>query len=78
MQGRSFTLVFCKRIKQVVSLHLALLWENIKSGYVTCNLSKLGRMATLRDFRARKFGVLINCGVLVEGADLPHVSSKLL
>ncbi|KAF9161766.1 hypothetical protein DFQ26_004170 [Actinomortierella ambigua] len=63
--------------------HLEALTEAFRSfGYDARGLSSktdsIARAQLLHDFRHRKFPVIVNCGILTEGTDIPAIDSILM
>ncbi|KAG0335292.1 hypothetical protein BG004_000057 [Podila humilis] len=75
---RKSTVVFAVDIA-----HLEVLTEAFRSyGYDARGLSSLTgdieRAQLLRDFRERKFPIIVNCGILTEGTDIPCIDSIVM
>ncbi|ORZ18328.1 P-loop containing nucleoside triphosphate hydrolase protein [Lobosporangium transversale] len=76
--GRKSTVVFAVDIA-----HLETLAETFrKYGYdargVSSNTSDEERARLLRDFREQKFPIIVNCGILTEGTDIPGIDCILM
>lgn len=72
------TLAFCVDIDHVKSLSKAFRERGIHSEYLTAQTSSINRANILKDFKEGKFPVLINCGILTEGTDIPNIDCILL
>lgn len=72
------TLAFCVDIDHVKSLSKAFRDRGIHSEYLTAQTSSINRANILKDFKEGKFPVLINCGILTEGTDIPNIDCVLL
>ena len=66
-------MVFVARLRQLYSLQVAFAAINVRVEYVTGTTPKEKRTVILDRFKNGETPVLINCGALVEGADLPCV-----
>lgn len=73
-EGRKYTLVFVARLRQLYSLKIAFKAIGVEVEAVTGETPKVKREASVTKFRSGETPVLINCGALIEGADLPCVS----
>jgi ATP-dependent helicase IRC3 len=69
-------LVFVSRLPQLFSLQQAFEAIDVDVQAVTGSTGKEKRDQIINRFREGQFPVLINCGALVEGADMPCVSSS--
>jgi hypothetical protein len=67
--------VFVSRLRQLFSLKLAFEAIKLHVEAVTGSTGKEKRDAIVNRFKEGHFPVLINCGALVEGADMPCVST---
>lgn len=67
-------MVFVSRLRQLFSLQQAFEAIDVDVQAVTGSTGKEKRDQIINRFREGKFPVLINCGALVEGADMPCVS----
>lgn len=72
------TLAFCVNVSHVQSLSKKFREKGVHSEYVTAETPADERAAILADFKAGKFPVLINCGILTEGTDIPNIDCILL
>lgn len=77
-QGRKSTLVFCVDLDHVAGLTNTFRKHGIDARFVTGDTPKSERSARLDSFKARKFPVLVNCGVFTEGTDIPNIDCVLL
>ncbi|GAA5947523.1 hypothetical protein JCM3775_003328 [Rhodotorula graminis] len=71
--GRRSTLVFAASVAHVLSLSTAFRDRGIDARIVHSGTPSSQREALYRSFRAGKFPVLVNCGILTEGADFPAI-----
>lgn len=78
ISGYKSTLAFCVNIAHVKSLSETFRAQGVHSEYLTADTPTDQRATILQDFRAGKFPVLINCGILTEGTDIPNIDCILL
>ncbi|QLL33351.1 hypothetical protein HG536_0E02620 [Torulaspora globosa] len=76
--GFKSTLLFAVDIKHVESLYQLFRDRGVTAGYVTSNTPTEKRDQIVRDFRAGRIEVLINCGIFTEGTDMPNIDCILL
>lgn len=76
--GYKSTLAFCVNIQHVLSLSETFRANGVHSEYLTADTPSDHRARILRDFKDGKFPVLINCGILTEGTDIPNIDCILL
>ncbi|KAL8293169.1 hypothetical protein RQP46_000863 [Phenoliferia psychrophenolica] len=77
-QGRRSTLVFATNIEHVMSLTNGFRAAGFDARWVYEGTPPKERVATLAAFRALEFPILVNCGILTEGADFPAIDTVLL
>jgi ATP-dependent helicase IRC3 len=77
-EKRQSTLVFCVDLAHVSSLTNAFRKHGIDARFITGDTPKHTRGERLDDFKNRKFPVLLNCGVFIEGTDIPNIDCVLL
>ncbi|KAI7899754.1 P-loop containing nucleoside triphosphate hydrolase protein [Cokeromyces recurvatus] len=77
-QDRKSTLVFAVDIAHTITLCNAFIDAGVDAKCITSKSNPIERLQILRDFRARKFPVLVNCAILTEGTDIPCVDCILL
>ncbi|GAA5917069.1 hypothetical protein JCM8208_004642 [Rhodotorula glutinis] len=70
---RRSTLIFAASVPHVVSLSTTFRSRGIDARIVHAGTPTSQREALYRSFRAGKFPVLVNCGILTEGADFPAI-----
>lgn len=75
---RKSTLVFCVDIAHVTEMTNTFRKYGIDARFVTSLTPKEDRSRLLDDFRAGVFSVLVNCGILTEGTDIPNIDCVLL
>ncbi|RPB10284.1 P-loop containing nucleoside triphosphate hydrolase protein [Morchella conica CCBAS932] len=75
---RHSTIVFCVNIQHVNDLCDTFRTHGIDARPITSNTLLQVRRERLEEFRARKFPVLVNCGVFTEGTDIPNIDCVLL
>lgn len=76
--GFKSTLLFAVDIQHVKTLHQLFTEHGITANYVTANTPADKRDQIVRDFKAGKTEVLMNCGIFTEGTDMPNVDCILL
>ncbi|KAI4208982.1 MAG: hypothetical protein LQ351_008044 [Letrouitia transgressa] len=77
-KARKSTIVFCVDLAHVASLTAVFRTHGVDARSVTSDTPKSLRGERIDEFRGQKFPVLLNCGVLVEGTDIPNVDCILL
>lgn len=75
---RRSTLVFAVNIDHITSLTAAFRELGIDARPIHMGTNPALRRSTLAAFRAQEFPVLVNCGILTEGADFPGIDCVLL
>ncbi|ORY06346.1 P-loop containing nucleoside triphosphate hydrolase protein [Basidiobolus meristosporus CBS 931.73] len=75
---RASTLVFAVDIKHAETLAELFTSYGVEAKCVTSKTHNTSRAEILADFRARKFPVLINCGILTEGTDIPGIDCVIM
>ncbi|KAJ2701408.1 DEAD DEAH box helicase [Coemansia sp. IMI 203386] len=75
---RSSTLVFAVDVKHAVSLRDEFRAFGIHAEAVLGKTSIAERERILADFRNRKLPVLVNCGILTEGTDIPNIDCVMM
>ena len=71
-------LVFCMSVAQVEATHEELIKRDHRAAYITGTTPKKTRALILERYTAGELDVLVNCGVLTEGTDLPRTSEIIL
>ncbi|GAA5876947.1 hypothetical protein JCM3774_000548 [Rhodotorula dairenensis] len=77
-QDRRTTLVFGASVAHVMTLTNTFRARGIDARFVYEGTKQADRVETYRAFRAGEFPVLVNCGILTEGADFPEIDCVLL
>ncbi|KAI9593954.1 P-loop containing nucleoside triphosphate hydrolase protein [Syncephalis fuscata] len=77
-EGRKSTLGFAVDIQHVKDLTTAFRMKGIDARYLTSETRSDERADLLNAFRQAKFPVLINCGILTEGTDIPNIDCLLM
>lgn len=75
---RRSTLVFAVDKAHVASLTAAFRAHGVASEYLTSDTPQKKRVERLSSFRSGQVPVLLNCGILTEGTDIPIVDCVLL
>ncbi|KAL6719900.1 putative ATP-dependent helicase IRC3 [Lecanora helva] len=75
---RKSTLVFCVDLAHVTDLTAAFRSHGIDARFVTGNTLKRVRSERLESFKNGDFPVLLNCGVFIEGTDIPNIDCVVL
>ncbi|BGP42779.1 Putative ATP-dependent helicase IRC3 [Rhodotorula kratochvilovae] len=75
---RRSTLVFAVNIPHVISLTNTFRERGIDARFVYEKTKQKDREEIYRAFKAGEFPVLVNCGILTEGADFPAIDCVLL
>lgn len=77
-QDRKSTLVFCVDLAHVASLTQKFRQHGLDARFISGETPTTDRSKILDAFKARKFPVLVNCGVFTEGTDIPNVDCVVL
>ncbi|ODQ68073.1 hypothetical protein NADFUDRAFT_81154 [Nadsonia fulvescens var. elongata DSM 6958] len=72
------TLIFCVDIGHVESLTALFRQRGVDARFVTSATKRATRDIIIEDFKAKKFPVMINCGVFSEGTDIPNIDCVIL
>ncbi|GAA6008126.1 hypothetical protein JCM10207_007038 [Rhodosporidiobolus poonsookiae] len=75
---RRSTLVFAVSVAHVVSLTNEFRERGVDARFVYADTKQAQREELYRAFKAGEFPVLVNCGILTEGADFPVIDCVLL
>ncbi|KAI8916335.1 P-loop containing nucleoside triphosphate hydrolase protein [Gorgonomyces haynaldii] len=75
---RKRTLVFAVNVQHIHALCQVFADYGVDARGLDAQTDPQQRMDLLRDFQLGKFPVLINCGILTEGTDIPSIDSILL
>ncbi|KZT59816.1 P-loop containing nucleoside triphosphate hydrolase protein [Calocera cornea HHB12733] len=75
---RKSTLVFCVDIQHVIDLTNTFRKKGIDARFLHSKMLSSERRGLVSDFRESKFPVLVNCSILVEGADMPNTDCVML
>ncbi|CAG8660806.1 1807_t:CDS:10, partial [Ambispora gerdemannii] len=75
---RKSTLVFAVDIEHIGQLTIHFREAGIEAHGVSGNTPKNVRSRILNEFKAGKFPVLVNCGILTEGTDIPNIDCILM
>ncbi|KAF8455030.1 P-loop containing nucleoside triphosphate hydrolase protein [Kalaharituber pfeilii] len=75
---RKSTLVFCVDLAHVNEMTNTFRKHGIDARFVTSLTNKETRGQRLDQFRRREFPVLVNCGILTEGTDIPNIDCVVL
>ncbi|KAI8060876.1 P-loop containing nucleoside triphosphate hydrolase protein [Gongronella butleri] len=78
VQRRQSTLVFAVDIAHTEALCAAFRQRGVHAEYITSDTDARTRHTLLDQFRRRQFPVMINCGILTEGTDIPAIDCLLL
>lgn len=76
--GRKSTLVFCVDLSHVTALTQKFRHYGVDTRFVTGDTPDVERSQLLDGFKAGEFPVLINCGVFIEGTDIPNIDCVIL
>jgi len=76
--NRKATLVFTVDRKHIAAVTDAFREEGIDARLVHGDTDEAERAQLLEDFRNRKYPVLVNCGVLTEGTDIPVIDTIIM
>ncbi|KAF9729168.1 hypothetical protein PMIN06_000074 [Paraphaeosphaeria minitans] len=77
-KDRSSTIVFCVDLSHVSNLTAKFRQYGIAAEFVTGDTPSKIRSARVDAFRRGDFKVLVNCGVFIEGTDIPNIDCVLL
>ncbi|KAG4303036.1 hypothetical protein PCK1_000702 [Pneumocystis canis] len=77
-QSRKSTLVFCASISQCLDMENTFRSYGIDARIITSKTSKLERQKLIENFQKQEYPVLVNCGILTEGTDIPNIDCILL
>ncbi|KAI7866377.1 P-loop containing nucleoside triphosphate hydrolase protein [Spinellus fusiger] len=77
-ENRVATLLFAVDITHTVSICNLFREHGIEAEYITSKSSPIERHDILQRFRDGKFSVLVNCGILTEGTDIPRIDCVLM
>ncbi|KAI9366752.1 P-loop containing nucleoside triphosphate hydrolase protein [Zopfochytrium polystomum] len=75
---RKMTVAFAVDVAHIESLTQAFRDAGIDARGVNGNMSTAERNDTIEDFRKGLFPVIVNCGILTEGVDIPGIDCVLL
>ncbi|KAI9488383.1 P-loop containing nucleoside triphosphate hydrolase protein [Zychaea mexicana] len=75
---RRSTLVFAVDMAHTIALCNLFRSHGVDADYVTSKTPTLTRYETLQRFRNGEFPVLVNCGILTEGTDIPRIDCILM
>ncbi|KAL1925412.1 uncharacterized protein VTP21DRAFT_295 [Calcarisporiella thermophila] len=77
-EGRKTTLVFATDIAHTFDLCNAFRARGIDARLITSRTTSAERQELLHGFRTGEFPVLVNCGILTEGTDIPTIDCILM
>ncbi|KAG2176795.1 hypothetical protein INT44_007459 [Umbelopsis vinacea] len=75
---RKSTLVFAVDMEHTLSLCNAFRARNVEARFITSKSSPVERQEALQAFRNGECPVLVNCGILTEGTDIPRIDCILM
>jgi ATP-dependent helicase IRC3 len=75
---RKSTIIFCVDLSHVINLTAKFREYGITAEFVTGDTPAKVRGARVDAFRNGEFRVLLNCGVFIEGTDIPNIDCVLL
>ncbi|RIA90217.1 P-loop containing nucleoside triphosphate hydrolase protein [Glomus cerebriforme] len=75
---RKSTLVFGVDISHVESLTTMFRKRGLDARGISSKTKPHIRAETLKDFKERRFPVLVNCGILTEGTDIPNIDCVIM
>lgn len=78
LHGRKATLVFAVNIAHINALVKNFLANGVEAKGISSSTTNYEREQILKDFADQKFPVLINCGILTEGVDMPIIDFLML
>ncbi|KAK4684820.1 hypothetical protein P7C73_g5345, partial [Tremellales sp. Uapishka_1] len=67
------TLIFCADLEHIASLHDAFQASGIFAPHIRHDTPMRQRIDVIKDFQDGEIPILLNCGVLTEGADIPAI-----
>ncbi|KAJ1942746.1 DEAD DEAH box helicase [Kickxella alabastrina] len=76
--GRRSTLVFAVDVRHAKDLALAFVHFGVPAAAVLGTTPVAERERLLAEFRAGTLGVLVNCGILTEGTDIPNIDCIMM
>ena len=76
--NRKSTLVFAANVEHIDNLVKSFNDKGVAAYGLDGTLDLPSRDKVLNDFKNHKFPVLVNCGILTEGTDIPHIDSIIL
>ncbi|KAG0167076.1 hypothetical protein DFQ28_003613 [Apophysomyces sp. BC1034] len=77
-EKRTCTLAFAVDMAHTLSLCNAFREKGIAAEFITSKTSQIERYSILDRFRNNEFPVLVNCGILTEGTDIPRIDCILM
>ncbi|KND03194.1 uncharacterized protein SPPG_02251 [Spizellomyces punctatus DAOM BR117] len=77
-ENRRSTLVFAANVQHVKNLERLFQESGINAKGVHGGTPAFERRNLMQDFKAQKFPVLINCGIVTEGVDIPAIDCVIL
>ncbi|EPQ60619.1 P-loop containing nucleoside triphosphate hydrolase protein [Gloeophyllum trabeum ATCC 11539] len=75
---RKSTLVFCVNLAHVAHLTKTFREAGVDARYLYAGTPVAERTKLITEFREGTFPVLVNCGILTEGADIPNIDCVVL
>lgn len=72
------TMIFCVNIQHAVDVANAFREKGVAAEVVTSQTADGERRRLVEDFKAKKFPVIVNCGVFTEGTDIPNIDMIIL
>ena len=75
---RKSTLVFCVDLAHVSALTATFRSHGTDARFITGDTQTRMRAERLAAFKAKKFPVLLNCGIFTEGTDIPNIDCIIL
>ncbi|KAJ1677200.1 DEAD DEAH box helicase, partial [Spiromyces aspiralis] len=76
--SRRSTVVFAVNVNHVKALVKAFSDAGIEAATITASTNRNDRVEILRAFSERRIPVLINCGILTEGTDIPAIDCVMM
>lgn len=76
--NRKSTLVFAVDMEHTLSLCNAFRARNVEARFITSKSSSIERHDALQAFRDGSCPILVNCGILTEGTDIPRIDCVLM
>ncbi|KAK3670835.1 putative ATP-dependent helicase IRC3 [Recurvomyces mirabilis] len=77
-RDRKSTLVFCVDLAHVAALTGMFRQHGVDAQFITSNTKSEERQKKIEGFRKGTFPVLLNCGILTEGTDIPNIDCIVL